>query len=585
MRDILRRDISQSVWVPLMAHDKASDGVAYRPGYVKTYQGICAVAFPVEMKAAAMEVQWIDAGIHEGHRPCVENDCFISADIFRDLRNEKEGVRLVLEQSTNIVDGRRILVHHDLILGLGLIQEDDEWLAPDEGYIPVIRVRRDGSGRPMSVEIRAEHLKDFLCARQMGLALYSFCSRDDIVSDEPALGWPTVPYEKRGEHYHWVGNVCGIAETGMLYDGEAFFMHVFRTDADTENDVPELSFPSENGTASRSCSAHATGPRYFRVSGELWRNEWLEPAAYSPRVAGHAWPEKMRFITGPGGEREGEETLSDGGKWLWFRPEVICSLLGNRNAALSWCTRDTGVIAGGPHGRILFGVNDLGLVNVYAKDLYLLPYWQQREWRAHNVAPDGRVSRELLDTQAIGDPADTQAPEAFLSKALERLRRVSRSAIGIELFHNHPSTAVILTRIHRFRATSSAGLLELAKDVTRVVADAMDKKLMNHVLGDPAKPLGSLKALEAILQQRYPKGQVQTICGPLFGIIELRQADAHLPSSSLEVSLAKVRVDQSLPPVVQGRDLLTACVSTLWALGDMLGAGGGVDDKERAPKC
>lgn len=575
MRDILRRDISQSVWVPLMAHVETLDGVSHRPGFVRTYEGVCAVAFPVDMKATALDVQWMDAGIHDGHRPCVEDECFIGADVFRDLRNQSEGVRLVLEQSTNTVDGRRILVHHDLILGLGLIQEDDDWLAPDERYIPVIRVRRDGSGRPVRVEIRAEHLKDFLCARQMGLALYSFRSRDEIVADEPSFGWPTVPYEKSGEHYHWVGNVGAVAENGMPYDHEALFMHVVRTDADTENDVPELSFPSEKGTASRSRATRATGPRYFRVSGELWRNEWLEPAARSPRVAGHPWPEKLTFITGPGGEREGEETLSDGGKWLWFRPDVICSLLENRNAALSWCTRDTGLIAGGPHGGILFGVNDLGLVNVYAKDVYLLPFWQQREWRAHNLTPDGKVARELLDTQAIGEPAGTQAPEAFLSKALERLRRATRSAIGIDLFRHHHAASELLAGIHRFRATTPSGLLQLAKDVIRVVTEDMDETAMNRVLGYPQPALKSLRAIEALLERTHRKEKVQAICTPLFGINKLRQADAHLPSRSLDESLAKAGIDQSLPPVLQGRDLLTACVTALWALGDMFGASGG----------
>lgn len=581
MQDILRRSISRSVWVPLMVQEEVSVGSAHHPGFVESYEGICAVAFPTDKRAVAMDVSWTDTGIHDGHRPCVENDRFIGADMFSDLHNEIEGVRLVLEQSTNSIDGPRILVHHDLILGLGIIEEGDQWVAPDEGYISVIRVKRNDSRRPLRVEIRAEHLRDFLCARQMGLATYSFRSRDEIVADEPALGWPAVPYEKSGEHYDWVGNVIAIDETGNPYGQESFFMHVVRTDTDTENDVPELSFPSKDGTASRSRTTRARGRKVFRVSGELWRNEWLEPAEHSPRVAGHPWPEKLTFITGAGGELEDKQTLSEGGKWLWFRPEVISALLSHRNASLSWCTRDTGLVTGGPRGRILFGVNDLGLVNVYAKDVYLLPYWQQREWRAHNVAPDGGVSRELLDTQAVGSPADTQAPEAFLETALNRIRRGSQDALGIDLFRNHPATAEILGKIHRFRATSSSGLLELAKDVTRVIADDMDGKAMNRLLGKPDPALGSLKALEAILHRTYPKPQVQAICGPLFGINELRQADAHPPANSLDESLAKAGVDKTLPPVLQGRDLLSVCVTALWTLGNMLSAVSGVLLKSR----
>jgi hypothetical protein len=572
MQDILRRSLSQSVWIPLMAHEEVSAGTPHWPGYVKTYEGICTVAFPADMKASAMELQWKDTGIHNGHRPHVEDGCFTGADIFDDLHDELKGVRLVLEQATNAVDGPRFLLHHDLILGLGVIQEGDLWVAPDDRYRPVIRVKRNASGRPVRLEIRAEYLRDFLCASGMGLAAYSFCSRDEVTNDEPPLGWPSIPYEKTGEHYDWVGNVCATDVSGMPYDQEAFFMQVVRTDADVVNDVPELSFPSEHGTASRSRTTRTTGRRFFRVSGELWRNEWLAPGLCSPRVAGHPWPDKLTFITGAGGDREDQETLLKAGKWLWFRPEVIPALLGNRNASLSWCTRDTGLVAGGPQGSIHFGVNDLGLVNAYAKDVCLLPYWQQREWHSHNIAPDGGVSKELKDAQAVGNPARTQAPEAFLGIALDRLRHASQAAVGIDVFRHHPATPDILSRIHRFRATSSSGLLELAKDVTRVVADAMDKKLMNRLLGDPDPPLGTLRALEAILRLAHPEANVQAICRPLFGINELRQADAHPPSGSLDQSMAKAGVNPSLPYVVQGRDLLNECVTALWTWGDLWGA-------------
>ena len=42
-----------------------------------------------------------------------------------------------------------------------------------------------------------------------------------------------------------------------------------------------------------------------------------------------------------------------------------------------------------------FGINAIGLVNTYAKDVALLPEWQQRVWAAHNANPDGKLSEEL----------------------------------------------------------------------------------------------------------------------------------------------------------------------------------------------
>jgi hypothetical protein len=206
-------------------------------------------------------------------------------------------------------------------------------------------------------------------------------------------------------------------------------------------------------------------------------------------------------------------------------------------------------------------------VNVYAKDVVLLPHWQQREWRAHNVAPDGGVSKELLATQAVGQPAGTQAPEAFLQAALDRIQPLSQKALGFELFRWHQATPDILGRCHRFRATSASGLLELAKDLARLTVDSMDVKAMNRRLGSPKPALGSLKALERILLESSEEGKVQLICGPLFGIYELRLADAHLPHSELEKSFQKVEIDEALPFVLQGRDLLDSCVTSLWGLG------------------
>jgi hypothetical protein len=65
-----------------------------------------------------------------------------------------------------------------------------------------------------------------------------------------------------------------------------------------------------------------------------------------------------------------------------------------------------------------FGINSRGLVNVYAKDIALLPDWQQKIWAGYNIGPDGKVSEELLASQAEAQPADTQAPEVFLGKGL-----------------------------------------------------------------------------------------------------------------------------------------------------------------------
>jgi hypothetical protein len=54
--------------------------------------------------------------------------------------------------------------------------------------------------------------------------------------------------------------------------------------------------------------------------------------------------------------------------------------------------------------------------------------------------------------------------------------------------------------------------------------------------------------------------------GPLFGIYELRLADAHLPSSELDEAWEKVGIKPSDPYIVQGYQLLHACVGTIYMI-------------------
>jgi hypothetical protein len=56
-------------------------------------------------------------------------------------------------------------------------------------------------------------------------------------------------------------------------------------------------------------------------------------------------------------------------------------------------------------------MNKLGIVNAFAKDIALLPEWQQKIWSGDNISSEGGVSEELLDSQMRAMLANTQAPE------------------------------------------------------------------------------------------------------------------------------------------------------------------------------
>ena len=77
---------------------------------------------------------------------------------------------------------------------------------------------------------------------------------------------------------------------------------------------------------------------------------------------------------------------------------------------------------------------------------------------------------------------------------------------------------------------------------------------------------GSLKSLERLLETQVGADRARAVMGPLFGVYELCLADAHLPANELDEALEKVGVDKTAPYVVQGYQLLQACVDTIDAI-------------------
>lgn len=348
-------------------------------------------------------------------------------------------------------------------------------------------------------------------------------------------------------------------------------MNAAWTDEFTEGDVPKLGVPNDENMVSESWSGEDSGRKLFRIEGELWRTEWVEPAESSPIVCRDETPPVAFFIVDAEGNREGKDTLANAARWLWFRPEVMPMLAHRRGGSLCWFTRDTGDVRCSSDYQVRFGVNELGLVNVYAKDIALLPDWQQLIWAGFNTAPDGGVSAELLMSQVKADPADTQAPEDFLAKGLDYVSSAARDKLGIEILRRHAELPRIIEHTHRFRATDLVGLLALAKDLARLTADSIDAAAIQTMIVPPkGEHWGSLKSLEKLLAKSIGDADARALVGPLAGIYELRLADAHLPGDGLDNSLRLASVDVSAPMVTQGRQLIDACVGTLHGVGKVL---------------
>lgn len=207
----------------------------------------------------------------------------------------------------------------------------------------------------------------------------------------------------------------------------------------------------------------------------------------------------------------------------------------------------------------------LGLITIFAKDIAKLNGWEQRTWAAHSTPMAGGVSGELFDTQMNCKPASTQAPETQVEKALDALDDTLRARFGAALLREHEAIAAVLRRTHRFRAVEPDGLPALGKELNRLLMERIDMDALRDPAAlAPEDKLGTPKALERLLEQSLGRAGERPIMAPLFGINDLRNADAHLGSSPVESGLERAKVDQSdTTPVNQGRQLLKAFVATV----------------------
>jgi hypothetical protein len=567
MTEIRKRRFDSAVWIPLRASQKDEVGRWGHLAHRSEFFGAASLAVPLRKRDAAASLGWSDLNLMHDHCGYAHRGRYVAANEYDD-KQLKGAVPLVISQSGNSAEPPTWHLHPDLVITLKLKREGDVWVAMDEGYIEVIRLKLDKHNRPRLLEVRAEHLKDYLCARRMALRISWYRERQEVMEAEPDFKWPKPDGTyKNGER--WEGRINAIHEGGEPFGESMAVLHVTRTNLDFDEDVPRIGISDDSATSSftRKLSEKR---KLYRVAGEVWRAEWVEPGGRSTRIRGDEPHPPVSFVVDAAGKKQIAKSLIDSGRWLWFKPEVIPALIDRRGGSLEWYTRETGGVKGSPDYRVHFGINSLGLVTAYAKDVALLPEWLQRVWSGFNVSPEGKVSAELFQAQGQGVPASTQAPEAFLPIGIAVLNSAFTNRFGRALFRPRTDATEEFKSCHRFKALSASGLYGLAKELVRVVVEQVDTSALHKIVAPPEKEnWGSLKSLEMVLATVTGETRAHAALGPLHGIYNLRLADAHVASKDLDEAYALAHVNRGLPFVMQGRDLLVTCVTSLHKIADV----------------
>ena len=560
LRDHRRRLYSRAVWIPVYGTIIPLERGRYpEVGYVEEVLAVGSAVIFRDKREKAETLDWHYWSLYETAPYLDEDGKYFEAESFGDDPDGRLGLRLVLPHYLNSAHSRQVYINQDFILAYGLLEEYSHWVRPNEGYEQVMRLTRKEDGTIIFVEIRAEYLKDYLAARNSVFRLYYYRQRRAIFENDPKFDWPE-DFSLVSDPNDRLEVRCNEIDASGDFPGTTWALFkAWRTDVDPEEEVPDFAGNDDEATETETIEGvRGDGGGRFLVAGEMWRGEWIEPAEKSCRV-GYGEPDEVLMVQlDGGGGRVDLETLNreEVGKYLWFKPEVINDLLLRRGATMQWYTHDTGGVSPSPDWLLHFGINKLGLINAYAYDVARRPLWERRIWAAHNCRPDGGVSAELMEAQMACKPASTKSPEFMIHRALDWIDRVFQEKFKTALFREHHEVEGLSSKIHRFRAIDESGLRSLAKDLVKISIERINKNSLIDALGEGKLDQGTLKLLQRLLENYTNKEYAYSRMTPLFGAYDLRGADAHLSSSDVDESYARVGVDRTAPLIKQAEQLI-----------------------------
>lgn len=569
-----RRIFANATWIPLRSsfNDEQGQVGVTEIGYVSECFGCGSVAFPPEHREVAERLGWSDIGIGHSARPyAYEDGHYSSIDQYQYNDKEAIGVELVFEHHQPVVGGMLWILNPDLVVALHLIKEGDNWVRPEENFDVVVREVLDEKENHRLIEIKREFLIDYLAARNLSLRLTYYRQRVENVAALEGSEYANL--ENRQEQRDGGRFELLIRSLKDVYGGSWASLRVWRTDVDEDEDAPVMGPESDDNTNSESAQGYRSGYEGVRVEGKFWRNEWIEHQAHSVRVRGDADKTLPQFIVETDGTRIASADLDneDIGRWLWFRSSIVNELLKHRGFSLEWYTAETGGIRSTSGCVTHFGINSSDLITVYACDVARLAAWEQHVWAAHNIAPDGKVSNELLAAQVKAQPASTHAVEELLFKSMRMLEAGFRQDFNVVLYSHDIDDVAVMQHVSRFASNDQASLLRLAKELVRVFSDRLDvralRKLSTHA---EKEKLASNKLLQDVLAQKVGADRARLVFGVIAGAYDMRVGDAHPTSSTIGDALKLAGIDESGSFLRQGEQLISNFGQSVWWIGKLL---------------
>lgn len=564
MRDLETLKVEGATWLPLYAADVLMKvGESGHVGFREEYVAIESLIVPMTRRQELNNLNWQSISRNGSDTGWADEDGLTKPGL-HDADRELQYPVLVQTHDTGEESEWHLL--QELQLALNLRRVQDEWIAHAENDLVVARIKRGENGRPSRLDVRAEHLRDYLCAKQACLLIGSFQYRQAVEREVSAIGLPEQIEDRIFSTGHWDGAAIAIHEGGRPYGMGAAVMTMWRESVDPETDNPTMPQPWEDQTMrSETKDVTFSGEKLWSGEGRIWTKAWVEPASVSPRIRRDKVESTIHFLV----DNQEHKTLAGSALtghrgWLWFKPSVISALLKEKKAHVEWHTRETGTIGPDSIQTLHFGVNGVGLINVVAYKMAALPVWVQQLWVAHNTPPDGGLSQELHMAQNLGRPAATSAPERALLHNLRVLNQMTEERFGVSLLRGELDDLAFYRSVHRFHASSFEDYCRLCKELHRNVAERIDIGAINSKL-DPAnaaeankQKLREIKRLAFWLDKLGYDGRQMTQA--FAAVCDLRVGDAHAGKTDLRDSLPLLGIPSD------AEDIQRMCMHTIGAV-------------------
>ena len=424
---------------------------------------------------------------------------------------------------------------------------------PDEGFEPIVIARERGSG-PLFVEL-AEDVRLFLnlFPDESGNQVCADANGDDQVV--AMITQDFVQIRK--------GPLLRYLQARQFYLA-VYFDHVVWLDGVADNPLPEAEHYVD--VRKSDCNwSFASNDDAGAAMSRLCGKRLLSPPPRTSRGARDADGDQYAsFIIGEDDNGKPVEYLSD--------PKGLADFFGKNPDAPNYLTQvnfkrevldryfhnpgkyavSDGVVRNDPHWVFRMDDDHAGSVVAFLGDLGRdLPYTEQLHWRAHNILPDGGLSKTARARSFDAQFADGEQPEHRFKLVYARLGKSWADTHGWQLFRPlAKGDQHLLTKLHVPTSDNPAELDAQLLGLAKILVDSLNDGEMDAALASPVADERSLSKLERYLNwRRYP--DVDRDVGTLRAIQGLRSTGAaHARGSNYDKALKRRGLDKQPAPVV-----------------------------------